>query len=110
MSLPSSQTVDRNRNEGEVELNGSHFLQEVEYSWNLNDRVVWLAGWPVSYLVDWWVGWWVRCLLCFNVDDLTWFLVCCCALSLLLGCRGVSLGIGPIGVGCGNTRKQTFKT
>ena len=34
------------------------------------------------------------------VFDLTWFLVCCCALSLLLGCRGVSLGMGPIGVGC----------
>lgn len=35
-----------------------------------------------------------------NAGDLTWFLVCCCALSLPLGCRGVSLGMGPIGVGC----------
>lgn len=35
-----------------------------------------------------------------SAGDLTWFLVCCCALSLLLGCRGVSLGMGPIGVGC----------
>lgn len=34
-----------------------------------------------------------------QADNLTWFLVCCCALSLL-GCRGVSLGMGPIGVGC----------
>lgn len=34
-------------------------------------------------------------------DALTWFLVCCCALSLLLGCRGVSLGMGPMGVGWG---------
>lgn len=34
---------------------------------------------------------------------LTWFLVCGCALSLLLGCRGVSLGMGPIGVGCIDT-------
>lgn len=42
----------------------------------------------------------------FNAGDLTWFLVCCCALSLLLGCRGVSLGMGPIGVGC-RRRKQT---
>lgn len=38
-------------------------------------------------------------------DDLTWFLVCCCALSLLLGCRGVSLGMGPIGVGCSKRQK-----
>lgn len=42
----------------------------------------------------------------FNAGDLTWFLVCCCAFSLLLGCRGVSLGMGPIGVGC-RRRKQT---
>lgn len=38
------------------------------------------------------------------VDALTWFLVCCCALSLLLGCRGVSLGMGPIGVGYGKRK------
>lgn len=41
-----------------------------------------------------------------SAGDLTWFLVCCCALSLLLGCRGVSLGMGPIGVGC-RRRKHT---
>lgn len=41
--------------------------------------------------------WVYMCLL------LTWFLVCCCALSLLLG-WGVSVGMGPIGVGC--KRKQ----
>lgn len=96
MSLP-------NRNEGEVELNGSHFLQEVHLdttrvAWqrNLTDRVGRLVGQSVGWLV----GGWVWCLLCFTADDLTWFLVCCCALSLLLGCRGVSLGMGPIGVGC----------
>lgn len=47
-----------------------------------------------------------ECVCVFNAGDLTWFLVCCCALSLLLGCRGVSLGMGPIGVGC-MRRKQT---
>lgn len=40
------------------------------------------------------------------VDALTWFLVCCCALSLLLACRGVSLGMGPIGVGYGKRKGQ----
>lgn len=39
-------------------------------------------------------------------DALTWFLVCCCALSLLLGCRGVSLGMGPIGVGYGKKKRR----
>lgn len=43
------------------------------------------------------------------VGALTWFLVCCCALSLLLGCRGVSLGMGPIGVGYGK-RKGNSET
>lgn len=50
-----------------------------------------------------------RAWMVLTVGALTWFLVCCCALSLLLGCRGASLGMGPIGVGYGK-RKGNSKT
>jgi len=57
------------------------------------------------------VGWWLGVCVCCGVTagDLTWFLVCCCALSLLLGGSGVSLGIGPIGVGCSNDKLRPCK-
>ena len=74
---------------------------------NLNDRV-WSVCWSVCQ-TDTLVN---RCGVCCVIDaddDLTWFLVCCCALSLL-GCRGVSLGMGPIGVGWNIRKDGSVKT
>lgn len=73
--------------------NSSYVLQEVAYGWTLHE---W-SGKDTEVIVS--VGWMLSVVV-FEVHHLTWFLVCCCALSLLLGCMGVSLGMGPIGVGC----------
>lgn len=87
----AQQTVDQYRNEGEAELNGIYFFHEGDYNWTQ-------TGITLQSSLN----------VFFNAHDLTWFLVCCCALSLLLGCRGVSLGMGPIGVGCKKKHKETL--
>lgn len=68
-----------------------------------------LVGPLISTLAEWEVCG-VCGVGCDAADDLTWFLVCCCALSLLLGCSGASLGIGPIGVGWEGHEQTTFRS